>query len=63
MLSATSFVMISCQVKLHFLTGSQKNNFYQMTSGDFSMKKAAIFGRLAIIRNSLNSSGWWGGFT
>tara|TARA_Y100000758_G_scaffold143912_1_gene102056 strand:- start:548 stop:652 length:105 start_codon:yes stop_codon:yes gene_type:complete len=34
-----------------------------MTSGDFSMKKAAIFGRLAINQMRLNSSGWWGGFT
>jgi hypothetical protein len=39
--------------KLHFLTGSQKNIFYQMTSGDFSMKKAAFFGRLAIISNEI----------
>jgi len=29
--------------KLHSLTGSQKNIFYQMTSGDFSMKKSGHF--------------------
>ena len=41
--------------KLHFLTGSQKNIFYQMTSGDFSMKKDGQFGRLAINQISFNS--------
>jgi len=48
--AATFYSMMSC-AKLHFLTGSQKNIFYQMTSGDFSIKKPAIFGRLAIISN------------
>jgi hypothetical protein len=46
MLSATSFVMISCQAKLHFLTGSQKNIFYQLAAAIFSMKKSGQFGRL-----------------
>jgi len=39
MSAAIFYSMISCQFKLHFLTDSQKNIFYQMTLGDFSMKK------------------------
>jgi hypothetical protein len=45
--------MISCHVKLHFLTGSQKNIFYQLAAEVFSMKKGGQFGRLAIISNEV----------
>jgi hypothetical protein len=55
-------VVISCQAKLHFLTGSSKN-IYQLATEFFSIKKDGNFGRLAINQISFNPSEWWGGFT
>jgi hypothetical protein len=53
MSAAISFVVISCQAKLHFLTGSQKNIFYQMPAEFFSMNKDSPSRPLAIISNEV----------
>jgi len=55
MSAATFYSMISCQVKLHFLTGSQKNIFYQMPAEFFSMNKDSPSPPLAIISNEAQS--------